>query len=68
VFLFQVINRCGRRLGADEGIASSIAIGIDRRYDLRARIVTESIELVVNPLVPVICALSKGLNKGGLGP
>jgi hypothetical protein len=63
-----VINRCRRRLGADKGIASSIAIGIDRRCDLRACMVTESIELVVNPLVPVVYALSKGPNKGGLGP
>jgi hypothetical protein len=63
-----VINRCGRRLGADEGIASSIAIGIDRRCDLRACMVTESTEPVVNPLVPVVYAPSKGPNKGGLGP
>jgi hypothetical protein len=68
MFLFQVINRYRRRLSADEGIASSIAIGINRRYNLRACIVTESIELVVNPLVPIIYTLSKGLNKGGLGP
>jgi hypothetical protein len=68
MFLFQVINCYRRRLSADEGIASSIAIGINRRCNLRACIVTESIELVVNPLVPIIYTLSKGLNKGGLGP
>jgi hypothetical protein len=68
MFLFQVINRYRRRLSTDEGIASSIAIGINRRYNLRACIVIESIELVVNPLVPIIYTLSKGLNKGGLGP
>jgi hypothetical protein len=62
-----VINRYRRRLSTDKGIASSIAIGIDRRCDLRAYIVIESIELVVNSLVPVIYTLSKGLNKGGLG-
>lgn len=63
-----MVDGRGRRLGADEGVASSMAVWINRTRSLGARMVTDPAKPVIDPLVAVKYTPSKGLNKGSKGP